>query len=347
MLLRYALLPFRSSPLILTVTFTIGLMLAMRAGIAGIPLALILISWFFKYCFVLLDAIIAGEEEPPVLSIEMVNPVSEQRPLAQALLIAGGVALVVFVEAQVGHIAALLVSLLLLLVLPASIAVMGVTNNPLRAAYPPSLIALMRAMGRDYVALLAATVFYGALLYVIATQSGILLVLFAGIQLCFLSVFALIGGAVFEHRMELGIATRSRRERAADRDQRDHESERRRMLDDAYAQLRLRRSLDAWQAIEKWLAPHRGGDTERTEYLAVFEVVSQWDDPVIADKLGNEYIAVLLSRKDNGAALEIAERRFARNPQFQPKPSTQAARLAELAALAGKRSLRRQLDAVR
>ena len=61
----------------------------------GIFLGLLLLSWFFKYCFILLDAIVTGAHEPPVLSIEMVNPVDEQRPLAQALLIAGGAMLAV------------------------------------------------------------------------------------------------------------------------------------------------------------------------------------------------------------------------------------------------------------
>ena len=81
---RYLLFPLRGAALVLVVSFTLGQVLAVRAGLLGIPLAVILVSWFFKYCFVLLDAIVAGEEEPPVLSAEMVNPVSEQRPLAQA-----------------------------------------------------------------------------------------------------------------------------------------------------------------------------------------------------------------------------------------------------------------------
>lgn len=346
MLLRYALLPFRSAPLILTITVTIGLVLAVYAGFFGIPLALILTSWSSKYCFLMFDAILAGEE-PPVLSVEMVNPVSEQRPVVQMILVALGVAAVTLVEHYMGHPAAVAISILLLLTLPASIAVMGITRNPLRAAYPPSLMALARGLGPDYLWLVGGVLAYGVALYLIATRISSLWLTFAGLQFCTFAVFALIGGAVFEHRTDLGIATRSLRERMTDRDKRDHERARREMLDEAYAQLRLRRSLDAWQFIDRWLATHRGRETERVEYLAILGAVSQWDDPAIADKLSNEYIAMLLTSRDNGAALEIAERRFARHPQFQPKPPAQAIRLAELASLAGKRALRRQLDASR
>ena len=76
------------TPLLLVVTFALGLRLAVMAGLMGIFTGTdSLVSWFFKYCFVLFDSVIAGEDEPPVLSIEMVNPVSEQRPLVLAALV--------------------------------------------------------------------------------------------------------------------------------------------------------------------------------------------------------------------------------------------------------------------
>ena len=83
---RYGLRPFHSSPLILVVVFTLGLTFSV-GSLFGLPLTFILVSWFAKYCFVLLDSVVAGDEEAPVLSVEMVNPVSEQRPLAQVALV--------------------------------------------------------------------------------------------------------------------------------------------------------------------------------------------------------------------------------------------------------------------
>jgi len=340
---RYGLRPFHSSPLILVVVFTLGLTFSV-GSLFGLPLTFILVSWFAKYCFVLLDSVVAGDEEAPVLSVEMVNPVSEQRPLAQVALVSLGVMLIAGIERYMGQAFALLMTIALLFALPASIAVMGVTGNPLRAAWPPSLIELIKGLQLDYLWLVIATVCFAGLVYISAGHGMPTWVLIALTMLCFLITFSLIGGAVFEHRAELGIATRTRKERLSERDRQDHDRARRVVLDDAYAQLRLRRSLDSWQAIDKWLAPHRGQASERAEYLEVLFAVSQWDDPVIGDKLANEYIAILLTKRETGAAIEVAERRFASNPRFRVSPSTQAQRLAELAGLAGKRSLKRRLE---
>ena len=341
---RYALRPFHSAPLILLVVFTIGLTLSSRS-LFGLPAFILFVSWFFKYCFVMLDSLISGDEEMPVLSAEMVNPVSEQRPLAQAILIALGVMGVVAIQKYLGHAIATALGVALLCALPASIAVMGITRNPLQAAWPPALFALVRGVGWDYLWLVVSTGALAALLYAAVLNGAPLSGSIALTMLFFMTTVSLIGGAVFEHRAELGVATRTRRERLSERDRQDHERERRAVLDESYAQLRLKRSLDAWQGIDGWLARYRGHDSEREEYNAVLRVVSQWDDPAVGDKLANEFIARLLGQRANGAAIEVAERRVASNPNFRAVPAAQATRLAELAGLAGKRALKRHFGA--
>ena len=81
--LRYLAIPLRMAPLLLIGSFSLLLILAAKAGFFGIPLGLIILSWFTKYSFVLMDHLADGVTEPPVLSIEMVNPLSEQRPHAR------------------------------------------------------------------------------------------------------------------------------------------------------------------------------------------------------------------------------------------------------------------------
>ncbi|HEV7442193.1 MAG TPA: hypothetical protein VGO18_06325, partial [Steroidobacteraceae bacterium] len=147
---RYLLVPFHATPLLLVVTFSVGLVMASKAGLMGIPLGFLLLSWFFKYCFVVLDSIVAGEAEPPVLSIEMVNPISEQRPLALALLIVVEGMLVIALQRYAGLVAALCAAIVLAGALPANIAVLAVTRNPFHAIWPPTLFVLIRALGRDY-----------------------------------------------------------------------------------------------------------------------------------------------------------------------------------------------------
>ena len=332
--------PFGTAPLLLVGVFTLGFLIAGKAGFPGLWLAVLLVSWFFKYCFVMLDAIVAGAEEPPVLSIEMVNPVSEQRPLAAGMLIAAGAWLVWAAHARFGNALSVPLSMVLLAVLPAVIVALAVTGNPLRAAWPGMWGACIRGMGRDYwltclAMLIAGTCVYG--LWSIGAPSWVNL---ASTQLLFLLVVAFIGGAVHEHRNDLGIDTLTRAERMAARDEQHFVTERKQMLDRTYGLLRVGRTQDAWKEVDAWFENHAARGENIAEYKRVFDASLEWRDARIGDKLAEDLIGLLLARRDNGNALEVCERWLAANPQFQPR---QATRLAELASLAGKRALGRRL----
>lgn len=347
-MIRYLLLPWRPAPLLLVGTFSVGFLLAVWARLAGILLAFLLISWFFKYCFVLLDAVVAGEAEPPVLSVEMVNPFDEQRPLAQAIIIVAGWMLVTFIGAKAGRPARAFSAALLLAVLPASVAVLGVTRNPFHAVSPRALAVLIRGAAREYAVVLLATLVCAAVLYAAGRFDLPLLATFALGQLAFLTVFALIGGAVHENRFALGVATRTREERRLERELLEHAAARKRMLDESYTSLRLGRVADAWSEIERWLLAHCPDAADHRprmhqEYPALIESAERWGDHRIADRLTNDYLGRLLAARENGRALDVLERRVTTNPDFRPAQPAHAARLRELAALAGKRALHRLL----
>src|SRR6267142_512325 len=90
----HLLRPARGGAAGVVVVFAVLLSIAAKAGLPGIPLALILISWLFKYAYVLFDHVVRGVDEPPALDITMMNPVSEQRPIAQIIILAAVAALV-------------------------------------------------------------------------------------------------------------------------------------------------------------------------------------------------------------------------------------------------------------
>jgi hypothetical protein len=62
-----------------------------------------------------------------------------------------------------------------------------------------------------------------------------------------------------------------------------------------------------------------------------------------ADRLANDFVALLLAKRANGEALLIVEQRLATNPKYQVLPVAHAIRIAELAGLAGKRALQRRV----
>src|SRR5512145_2559398 len=126
---RYLAVPLRTAPLLLIGTFSVLLMLAIQARFLGIPLGLILLSWFSKYSFVLLDRVAEGAAEPPVLALEMVNPLSEQRPMILLLMAIGLFYASDAASYWVGHGGALVLMVAVGLILPAVVAVQGATGT--------------------------------------------------------------------------------------------------------------------------------------------------------------------------------------------------------------------------
>ena len=157
----------------------------------------------------------------------------------------------------------------------------------------------------------------------------------------------MIGSALHEHRLELGIEYRTLEERIEERTQREHESARHRALDHAYMKFRVGKPSEGWQEIQTWLTAHRAGldPTDRVllEHRAVLAVTARWEDVRAADKLTNDLVELYFVRRETGRALEVVQERLASNPNYRPKHEAHAVRLAELAGVAGKPALRRQL----
>jgi hypothetical protein len=341
---RYFPFPLTTTALLLVGGLTLGLLVAEKAGIAGIVLAVVLIAWFFKYCYLVLDAIVAGAESAPTVSFEILNPLSERRPITQAILIAIGVAIVVATIKFFGFIAGAICCGLLLVWLPASIAVLATTHEPVLAIWPPRLMSFARSCGRQYRQTMVLFVVLGSLLFGLLRFAAPLWIIASATQLMLLVGFALVAGAMFEHSHELGIAPEQRAQREADRDTRQLALKRRRMLERAYLKLKVKSPMECWQEVQAWLAEHGRGDRALPERRAILEIAGAWDDPRPADRIADEVIGMHLARRESGYALVTLERRLAAHPRFRPS-SAHRPRLAELATLAGKPALRRHIEA--
>lgn len=341
---RFLLMPFKPTVLMLVALWTVFFAILEFAGMIGALIAVVPVSWFFKYCFVLLDAAIAGDEEPPVLDIDMVNVLSEQRPLAALAIIGAGLVVVRLAARIAGEPGLIAAAAVLLTGLPASIAVLALTSHPLKAASPTALFKFIRELGRPYAGLAIATSVLGAGLYALVRRPApVALIAILG-ELGFLLLFALIGGTVHQNRYRLGITTRTLAERRAERERAEHAAARKRMLDHSFNQLRLGRAAESWAPIERWIAAYACGDRLHAEFAALLDSTLTWEPPVVGDRLASEYLSRLLALKENGRALEVLERRLSSNPRFRPGEPQETRRLRELAALAGKRGLCRELE---
>ncbi len=338
--LRYLVLPARPSGALLIGVLTAGFALSARAGFIGVPLGLMLLSWLFSYAFVLLEQVAHGASEPPILAIEMVNPLSQGRPLAQLGIVLLGYAGLRWLAQPAGPVLLLLPQGLLLLALPASIAALGVAEHWWQALAPPTLWSLVRALGWSYWAILALALLYSAVLVGLYQYGLADWLLYALGMFASLSLYASIGGALFEARAALGFEAMHAPERAESRRAAQQEQVRARFMDGIYGQARGGNHAGAWNTLQRELAA-QGHTFETYEWMLARLVGAELR--LLARRLAQDFVSRALDR-DNGRVLRIVRERLTLDPSFRPRLAAETARVAELARLAGDRALATRLE---
>jgi hypothetical protein len=286
--LRYLAVPARPVPLVLVVIFSFGLTFASFGGLFALPLLVILWSWTFKYGFVTFDAVSRGFSEPPVLSLEMVNPASEQRPLGMLAIVLVFFGATLWLQKGVGPTAVGVLRAIALLLLPASIAALAVTGRVLDAVNPKLLFTFMLRLGRDYALLLLVILAIGVLGIYLSTLGlwGVVQQMFDVYAL--LALFSLMGGIVYERRDDLGVDAWEAPERTAARDERAEKRAFDRELDDLYSHCRAGAIDQAWADLDGRLAAQ---EYAFEAYRRYHERLAAWPDSRLADRLAKDWIA--------------------------------------------------------
>jgi hypothetical protein len=324
--------PARGGAAAVVIVFALLLGLAAKAGFIGIPLAFIVTSWFFKYAFVLFDHTSRGFDEPPVLDVKMMNPIDEQRPLAQLLIIIALGAAAFWAYRALGIAAAAAIAIVSLLVLPASVAILGLEGNIFKAIYPVAWAAMIKGLGPLYL-LVLALIFLG---YLIVFTLG-RLDLWPAVRIAVglfgvLSVFSVLGGAIFERRDQLGIQTWASPEQEAEKQRKEDHAQTDKLVHEAYGLMRSGQHVKCWELLQRWLAEH---DHAADAYPWICESVASWDDPRYLTRLTEDHIERLLTLKRSGEALDLVTERLRTDPAFRPKTAASTLAIAQLAARGG------------
>jgi hypothetical protein len=157
-----------------------------------------------------------GHEEPPTLDIQMLNPLDEQRPLAQVLILGSIYAAVKFIEGTWDAGPAAVLAALGAFAFPASVAVLGLERNILPAIYPVAITRMIRGLGVMYLLVLAVIGVCIAGIGMLLKWVSMLPLELALAMFGILSIFSVLAGALYERRNELGLETRRSPERTAE-----------------------------------------------------------------------------------------------------------------------------------
>jgi hypothetical protein len=331
-LLHHLFRPARGGAVAVIIVFAFLLVIAAQARFVGIPLALLVTSWFFKYAYILFDHTVRGFDEPPTLDIQMVNPANEQRPLGQVLILGLIGALLYYLNGHVGTPAAVAAGVLCLFFLPASVGILGLESHLLKAANPLEWISLVRGLGVLYGAVLGVIFGYAIVLSLLwrfdlwpALQ--IVLAMFA-----VLSVFSFLAGCIYERRHELNLETWVSPERTEALQRKESQREDDKVVLDAYGLMRADAHIKSWQLLSDWLK-NRGNTPE--DYRWLCDRTVSWDDSRYITRLTEEYLARLLALKRTGEALDLVANRLNLDAGFRPKTAADTLAVAQLAARGG------------
>jgi len=306
--LKVLLVPFHVTSLILIGVFSILFTIFYSGGMLGIYAIVIMQSWVLKYGYVLIEHISDGAVEPPVMSTEMLSPF-EARPWVQlGIVITGGV-----LCWKIGGAASLVLGAVLLTLLPASIAVLGVGEPFYQAVNPVMLWRLIRGLGPYYLLILVSIPVYIGILLLLKRLDAWLLALQAAALICEISFFSLIGGCLYLRRHQLGHEPSRSPERTAARAEAERVKERARMIDDVFQQARIGKHVEATRPLAKWLSSLDGA-TAALDAQFVASQVLQWDGTAGLNTIGSTLIRHLLRAGRPDAALAVFGRLRERSP---------------------------------
>jgi len=331
--LRVLLVPFHVTSLILVAIFSVLLTLFGSVGFYGMFAQAFLQIWVLKYCYVLIEQLADGATEPPVMSTDMLSPF-ETRPWAQLAIIIAATTLCI----AIGGTASLVLAMILLLLLPATIAVLGVGEPFYQALNPLTLFRMIRGLGPYYLLILVSIPVYFGILRLLVHLEAWALVLNAAFLLCQLSFFSLIGGCMYLRRHQLGSEPSRSPERTAAREEAERVKLRARMLDDVFQQVRIGKHVEATRPLAQWLRDLDGP----TAVLDAQHVAAQaigWDNVSGLNTIGSTLIRHLLRAGRPDAALAIFERLRTRSPTLTVDSPDDLRTLVDYAESVGREEL--------
>jgi hypothetical protein len=291
MVARVNLRPLTDSTLIVAAVFYgVLLAVALRAGIFGIWLGWVLLLSLWRYSYAVLRATAQGRRKLFAPDADTLNPIGDWRLVLHfitfpALLIvlswvrpfgAQGLGLALNFAAALGVI----------LVFPASAAMMGITSRLEAAFNPVSLGHVIRTLGQSYYVLVAVCtgVWLAAALAPVLLPSMGIVSSAIGISIeawAVLVTFALTGTLLREHRNDFDIAGEIETEE--ERQARLARLEWQKTLDLAYASMRSNLVAEGYETLRKLTA--QNGESLEVHYW-LFDHMLGWEDRRHALEIG-------------------------------------------------------------
>jgi hypothetical protein len=266
-----------------------------------------------------------------VLAIEMLNPV-EQKKSFVLLILVGAFVFVIFAARRVfGNTGGVLVALAAVTILPAAVAVQTVRDSARTGFDIREWFAVLRWLNLDYlgVVLCIALVWVLAVILLLGPPREVLplFVRIALIMFGWLSVLALLGGAILERRLadpdDMPIARVEREITPAEIERR-----REQQLDRIYGEWRNGARTNAWQTLVRTVAD---AHDPIGELRWLHEQIARWNESALTGRVAQELVVRLMAIHRYGEAIAITRGQLAADADYRPRTAEETLRLAQMA----------------
>jgi hypothetical protein len=317
------------SAAITIVVLSVALAIASKVGLFGWPLGFILLSWLFKYSFATLDELASGAKEAPVLSVEMVmHSVGEWRTLLPLILVVIAFVLTGANSFFFGPVPGSLLGIVVLIGLPAVLAVQGWTGGARQSLNPYICVKMAQALGGGYAWIVGVTAVLAAVCLVALNTPTPAFLRFGLLIYTWLALIVLTGGMLFERRAQIEQQTDFLGEQR-ELPERDPVAERRKeAIDTIYAHWRSGSMNDAWHAVCRHLD---ASEDQLAELRFLFMRTLTWQPPKFTQRVAQELVSRLLAANREGEALVVTRGQLKADAKFRPLASSELIRLARIA----------------
>ena len=294
--------------------FWVAFAIGKAAGILGFWLLVLVAPAYYRYLLYLLEARANGKEAP-VPTAEMFDPAENFWSLAPlvliALLIWGGIAI-----SGYGPGWSLVYGSAILLVLPASLAILAITHSPLESLNPAAVARMVAACGLSYFLVPAAIVGVTLLLSVLGKIDVPLFVVDLGTSYQTVLVCTLTGAILHAKDLAVELKLEDPVERTQDEIAGDLEKQREKVASHAYGFISRGNREGGFAHIMDWIQKEPDVD-EATAWF--FNKLLKWESKDAALFYAQTYLAHLLHHDEDAKALKLISICLHENPRWKPR----------------------------
>lgn len=289
--------------------------LAQNAGLLGIVLMIILMPAYLRYLLYLLEAR-ANNRSAPVPDMAMFNPADNFWSLAPVVLIAIAIWAGILLVPIISLLGVMLIGVALMVIVPASMAVLAITHSPAESLNPAAILRMVRACGAAYfavpVVLIAMSCVFAGLY--MAGVPLFLIDLATSYQIVLL--FTMTGAVLYANKVAVLVDIPDPVEPTTDDLARDLDHERQKVANHAYGFISRGNRQGGFAHIRQWLENEA---VVEEAYQWFFHEMLKWESADPALFFAQDYLALLLKRKKDDEALKLIARCLHENARWRPR----------------------------